>query len=75
MQTWWQEQVISAFLLTRVTVGMAERHPRPLSTAQEVRKDHIWGTYCWSSVISFHYLGIQMEMDQKYVCGNDLTNY
>lgn len=55
-QMWWQEQVISAFLSTRVTVGMVERRLRRLSTAQEVRKDHIWGAQYWSLVISFHYL-------------------
>lgn len=43
-QMWWQEQEISAFHLTRVTVEMAERHRRPLSTVQEVRKEHIWST-------------------------------
>ena len=75
-QTWWQEQVISAFHLTRVTVEMVERHPRPLSTVQEVRKEHIWSTWCWSSVISFHYLETQMQLDvQKWVWGDDLTNY
>lgn len=50
MQTWWQEQVISAFLSTRVTVGTGERQLRPLSTAQEVRKVWIWGTQGWSPV-------------------------
>lgn len=37
MQMWWLEQGISAFHLTRVTVEMVERHPRHLSTVQEVR--------------------------------------
>lgn len=64
-QMWWQEQVISAFLSTRVTVGMVERRLRLLSTAQEVRKDHIWGTQYWSLVISFHYLWTQMQLDAQ----------
>lgn len=62
---WWQEQVISAFHLTRVTVETAERHPRPLSTVQEVRKERIRSTWWWSSVISLRYLETQMQLDVK----------
>lgn len=77
MQMWWQEQVISAFRLTRVTVVMAERHPRPLSTVQEVRKEHIWSIWCWPSVFfPFRYLETQVQLDvQNRVRGDNLTNY
>lgn len=69
MLMWWQEQVISAFRLTRVTAEMAGRHQRHLSTVQEVRK--VFELLGESAFILLHYLEIQMQLDmQKLVSGD-----
>lgn len=69
MLMWWQEQVISAFHLTRVTVETVGEHQRHLSTVQEVRK--VFKLLGESAFILLHYLEIQMQLDmQKLVSGD-----